>query len=99
MTVHTEGRPGTVAACSTGAADGVHTSLPQPTGARPQTTTVKVLAVLLAVVTGTAAALAANIVGCRVTKDLAEPIVWAAATFAGATSLVLLLEEKIGLLE
>lgn len=89
MTVHINGQS---VSAATGAAG--HTVLPP----QPQTTVVKVLAVLLAVVTGIAAALAAYIVGDLVTKDVAEPIGWAAATFVGATGLVVLLEEKIGLL-
>ncbi|TRO55661.1 hypothetical protein [Streptomyces sp. IB201691-2A2] len=60
--------------------------------------TIKVLAVLLAVMTGTAAAFAAYIVGDLVTKEVAEAIAWAAMTFVAATGLAVLLEEKIGLL-
>lgn len=67
----------------------------QPT----QATTVKILAVLLAVMTGVAAALAAYITGTCLTNDAAEPIVWAAVTFATTIGLVILLEEKTGLIE
>lgn len=89
MTVHIGGQPASAADSPTGQT--VPTS-------QPQTVTIKVLAVLLAVMTGVAAAFAAYIVGDLVTKEVAEPIVWAAMTFVAATGLVVLLEEKIGLL-
>ncbi|MEU9797014.1 hypothetical protein AB0E27_41830 [Streptomyces sparsogenes] len=89
MTVHTNEQPVPAASSATG-----HTVATS----HPQTTTVKVLAVLLAVMTGAAAALAAYIVGDHVTKNAAEPIVWAGMTFVAATGLLILLEEKTGLL-
>ncbi|WP_158075053.1 MULTISPECIES: hypothetical protein [Streptomyces] len=54
---------------------------------------------LLAAMTGIAAALAAYILGNRVTATSAEPIAWAAATFVATTSLAIHLGEKAGLLE
>ncbi|UZI33478.1 hypothetical protein [Streptomyces sp. VB1] len=57
------------------------------------------LAVLLAVVTGIASAFAAFIIGNQVTQSVAEPLVWAAATFVGTTTLTTHLIEKTGLLE
>ncbi|MEU3838411.1 hypothetical protein AB0E88_00005 [Streptomyces sp. NPDC028635] len=53
---------------------------------------------LLAIMTGIAAALAAYIVGSHLTKDAADPIIWAATTFPATTGLVVLLLEKTGLL-
>lgn len=89
MTVHTNEQPVPAAGSATG-----HTA----SALQPQTTTVKVLAVLLAVMTGAAAALAAYIVGDHVTDSAAEPIVWTATTFMAVTGLAILLEEKTGLL-
>ncbi|MFJ7138033.1 hypothetical protein [Streptomyces fungicidicus] len=48
--------------------------------------------------TGVAAALAAYITGDRLTEDAAEPVVWAAVTFVATVGLVILLEEKTGLI-
>jgi hypothetical protein len=93
MTVHSEGQPVPAVGSALGHTAG--TSSPaQPT----QATTVKILAVLLAVMTGVAAALAAYITGTSLTKDAAEPIIWAAVTFATTVGLVILLEEKTGLI-
>ncbi|MFB7183568.1 hypothetical protein ACFCYI_38400 [Streptomyces sp. NPDC056257] len=69
-------------------------SRPRPTG-----TKVRVLVVLLAVMTGVAAALAAYIVGTRVGASGAERVAWAAATFVTTTALVLVLVDKTGLVE
>jgi hypothetical protein len=75
-----------------------HTANASSLAQQTQAIMVKVLAVMLAVMTGVAAALAAYITGAHLTKDAAAPIVWAAATFATTTGLVILLEEKTGLL-
>ncbi|WP_437041610.1 hypothetical protein, partial [Streptomyces sp. enrichment culture] len=93
MTVHSEGQP-------LAAADSALTHTAGASGAAQpaQATTVKILAVLLAVMTGVAAALAAYITGARLTNNAAEPIIWAAVTFATTVGLVILLEEKIGLI-
>lgn len=98
MTVHTEEQPepaGVRAAARTAHGD-PHTS---GSATRPRATKAKVLAVLLAAMTGIAAALAAYILGNRVTATSAEPIAWAAATFVATTSLAIHLGEKAGLLE
>ena len=93
MTAHSEGQP-------MPAADGAlaHTASASSPAQQTQATTARVLAVLLAVMTGLAAALAAYITGAHLTKDAAEPIVWAAAIFVATTGLVILLEEKTGLI-
>ncbi|MEU0032123.1 hypothetical protein [Streptomyces sp. NPDC006335] len=88
MTVHIHGEPVSGATGATG-----HTAL----APQRQTYTVRVLALLLAVMTGTAAALAAFIVGDLVTNDLAEAIGWSAGTFVAALGLMVILEEKAGL--
>ncbi|MFF7242041.1 hypothetical protein [Streptomyces collinus] len=93
MTVHSEGQP-----MPAGGSALAHTASAADPGQQPQATTVKILAVLLAVMTGVAAALAAYITGVHLAKDAAEPIVWAAVTFVTATGLVLRLEEKTGLI-
>jgi hypothetical protein len=71
------------------------------TNSTPQasTTILKVLAVLLAVMTGITAALAAFILGEHLTAETAEAVVWAATTFVATTGLALLIEEKTGLLD
>ncbi|MGA5499436.1 hypothetical protein ACPCSP_34575 [Streptomyces cinereoruber] len=100
MTVHTSEQPERAGKRGTG-----HTGAAQPPVRDqatvpvqpPQNGKVKVLATLLAVVVGIAAALAAYIVGRRVTQDVAEPFVWAAATFIGVTTLATHLIEKSGL--
>ncbi|MBQ0891303.1 hypothetical protein KBZ94_41470 [Streptomyces sp. RM72] len=56
------------------------------------------MAVLLAVMTGIAAALAAFIAGTHLAEGAAQPVVWAATTFIATTGLVILLEEKTGLI-
>ncbi|MEU3670926.1 hypothetical protein [Streptomyces virginiae] len=66
---------------------------------RPTVTKVRVLVVLLAVMTGVAAALAAYIVGTRVGASGAERVAWAAATFVATTTLVIVLVDKTGLVE
>jgi len=100
MTVHSEVQPERAADPATG--QGPSGDLPG-SGAAPtpqhQITMVKVLAVFLAVALCSAAALAAYIVGDHVTKGAAEPIAWAAGTFVAATSLLVFLAEKTGLIE
>ncbi|MFF6954740.1 hypothetical protein ACFZAD_39845 [Streptomyces iakyrus] len=73
-------------------------SIPVPVP-RPQSTKIKVLVVLLAVVTGIAAAFGAYIIGTHAAEGAAEPVIWAAATFVATTTLMIHLSEKTGLIE
>ncbi|MFI2215113.1 hypothetical protein [Streptomyces sp. NPDC020141] len=90
MTVHSEERPGH---------RGIEHASDEVSGPHPVGTKVRVLVVLLAVVTGVAAALAAYITGTHVGASGAERIVWAAATFVATTTLAIVLAEKTGLIE
>ncbi|WP_331730731.1 hypothetical protein OG933_45035 (plasmid) [Streptomyces sp. NBC_00016] len=100
MTVHIDEQPERAGNCGTdrnGSSElPMFTPVPVP---RPQSTKIKVLVVLLAVVTGIASAFGAYIIGTHVAESAAEPVIWAAATFAATTTLMIHLSEKIGLIE
>lgn len=92
MTVHSEERPETAASRGI---EHMNSEIARPRRADAKA---KVLFVLLAVMTGVVGGLVAYIAATRASGQ-AEPIVWAAATFAGTTTLALLLGEKTGLIE
>ncbi|GHC37963.1 hypothetical protein GCM10010348_76570 [Streptomyces anthocyanicus] len=93
MTVHSEGQPAPAADSAL-----AHTAGASSPTQQARSTTVRVLAVLLAVMTGIAAALVAFIAGTHLVEGAAQPIVWGATTFIATTGLVILLEEKTGLI-
>ncbi|MET7275703.1 MULTISPECIES: hypothetical protein [Streptomyces] len=99
MTVHIDEQPerGSRGTDRNGSSElPMSTPVPVP---QPQSTKIKVLVVLLAVVTGIASAFGAYIIGTHVAEGAAEPVIWAAATFAATTTLMIHLSEKTGLIE
>lgn len=61
-------------------------------------TTIKVMAIIIAVLLGTVAALAAGIIAAAVGKDIAVALSWGSGSFIATTPLVLIIEQALGLL-
>lgn len=61
-------------------------------------TAVKVMAVIIAVLMGVVAALVAGIIAFAIGKDIAVALSWGSGSFIGATTLVLVIEQTLGLL-
>lgn len=98
MTVHIQEQPDPAAGHAAGtSATSAPASGSQPAISQAHAWKVRALAVLLALTTATAAGLGAFVVGCRVTEGAADPVIWAGATFAAVLTLVILVEEKLGL--